>query len=129
MTSGSCYFCDIFYINSLNLSTNLNCSLKLHNGSCRFVKKNKSNFFMSTIDKDYMYIPCLNPGLTKERGLTLFEIHQGLLRTVKKDLEDPLLFERSHLSIFKNISNCPIFSSTQMIFFFHPKYLLLLEPT
>ena len=25
-----------------------------------------------------------------ERGLTLFEIHQGLLRTVKKDLEEPV---------------------------------------
>ena len=28
--------------------------------------------------------------MTKERGLTLFEIHQGLLRTLKKDLEQPL---------------------------------------
>ena len=32
----------------------------------------------------------IDPGLTKERGLTLFEIHQGLLRTVKKALEQPI---------------------------------------
>ena len=33
---------------------------------------------------------CFLPRLTKERGLTLFEIHQGLLRDLKKRLEEPV---------------------------------------
>ena len=32
----------------------------------------------------------LTPGLTKERGLTLFEIHHGKLRKLKSDLEMPI---------------------------------------
>lgn len=37
----------------------------------------------------------ITPGLTKERGLTLFEVHAGLLRILKNDLRNAITAEQA----------------------------------